>query len=78
MDVKSGDAKLEVRVVHATEVLVASKYNYTIVDGAIGLGPLKTLDSVVESCVGRINLERFVWHDLRLLPAPVFSIIVDF
>lgn len=78
MDVKGGNAELLVRIVHATEVLVAPKYNYTIVDGSIGLGPLKTLNSVVESRVGWINLERFVWNDLRLLPATIFSIIVDF
>ncbi len=42
--VEGRDAQLQVRLVHALEVLVASEDDDFVVDGPVGLGALKALD----------------------------------
>jgi len=65
------------RLVHAAEVFVGAEHHNLLVDGAVGLGSLETLDGVVEHGVRWLELERLVWPDLGCLPATIVKIIID-
>ena len=76
--VKSWNAKLNVRLVHPSEVLVSSEHDNLVVDGTVGLTALKALNRVVKRSIRRVKLKSLVGDDLRLLPSSIVEIVVAF
>ena len=75
--IESWDAKLQVRLVHTLKVLVRAIHYNLVIDCAVSLGTLKTLNGVMQGGIRGLKHERLVRLDLWLLPATIVQIVVD-
>jgi len=78
MYIEVWDAQLGMRRIHPATVLVVAVHDYAFVNSFISLRALKALNTVLKSSILRHKIERSVRNDLRLLPATVMVVVVDF
>ena len=76
--IESGNAELQVRLVHSAEILIRAEHHYFIVHCAIRFRTFKALDRVVQSRICRVKFKSLIWNNLRSLPSTVLEIKIDF
>jgi len=78
MNIKSGNTKLFMASIHASEVLVNAEQLNAIIYSLVRFSTLEALNWVVQSSVFGHELEWFIRHNLGPLPTTIVIIVINF